>query len=69
MIENRTHRAVAYPILISDAVGAGDHPRYQRSDLAASVGAFIGRHSQMLIGQIQQTGLFGQRHHRDQPGI
>lgn len=69
MIKDRAHRVVAYAIEVGDAVGAGDHPGSQRPDLAAGVCTFVGGHAQVLVGQIQQAGSFGQGHDRDQSGV
>ena len=65
-VEDRAHRPVPKQRQVGDAVGAGDHPADEGPDLAAGVGAFVGRHAQVLIGEGEQAAGLGQCHHRDQ---
>ena len=65
-VEDRAHRAVPQQGHVVDAVGAGDHPRDQRGYLHPGVGALVGGHAQVLVGQRRQAALLGQRHDRDQ---
>jgi hypothetical protein len=66
VIEDRSHRPVSQQCHVVDTVGAGDHARYQRGDLPAGVGTFVGAHCQAFIGQCAQVALLRQRHGRDQ---
>jgi hypothetical protein len=66
-IEHGAHRAVPQQSHVINAVGPGDHARDQAAHLRPGVGALVGRHTQMLIGQHGQAALLGQRGHRDQP--
>lgn len=68
VVEDRAHRPVPKQRQVGDAVGAGDHPTDEGPDLAAGVGAFVGRHAQVLIGEGQQAAGLGQCHHRHQAG-
>lgn len=65
-IEDGSHRPVPQDRQVGDAVGAGDHPTDQGPDLAARVGALVGRHAQVLIGEREQAAGLRQCHHRDQ---
>jgi hypothetical protein len=67
-VENRRHRPVSQDRQVGDAVGAGDHPGDQGTDLAAGVGTLVGRDTQVLIGQGEQAAGLGQCHHRNQAG-
>ena len=66
-IEHGTHRAVPQQRHVIDAVGPGDHARYQAAHFRPGMGALVGRHAEMLIGQPGQPALLGQGSHRDQP--
>ena len=59
-VEHPAHPAVPQQRHVIDAVGAGDHPRDQRGDLRPRVRALVGRHAQVLIGQLPQPGRLGQ---------
>ena len=65
--EHPAHPAVPQQRHVIDRVRAGDHPGDQRGDLQPGVRALVGRHPQVLIGQVPQPGRLGQRQHRDQP--
>jgi hypothetical protein len=68
LVEYSAHRAVPQQGHVIDAVGPGDHARDQRGYFRPGVGALVGRHTQVLIGQRRQAALLGQSAHRDQPG-
>jgi hypothetical protein len=65
-IENLAHAAMAQQGQVIDAVRTGDHPRDQRGHLQPGVGALVGGHTQMLIGQRPQPSLLSQRNDRHQ---
>ena len=62
-------RAVAQQVHPVDGVGAGDHPRHQRTDLQTRVRADLGGHTHMLRDQILQPNVLSQPHRRYQPGV
>ena len=43
-------------------------PATSAAHLRPGVGALVGRHAQVLVGQRRQAALLGQGDHRDQPG-
>ena len=53
------HRAVPQQGHVVDAVGAGDHPGDQRAHLRPGVGALVGRHAEVLVGQRGQAAFGG----------
>ena len=56
-----SHPTVAQDRHVVDAVGAGDHPRDERADLRAGVGALVRGHAQALIRQRAQARGLGHR--------
>ena len=66
--EDPAHPAVSKQRHVVDAVGTRDHARDQRGDLQPRVGTLVGRHGQVLIGQIAQARRLRQCERRNQPG-
>lgn len=64
--EHPAHAAVPQQRHVIDRVRTRDHPAHQRGDLQPRVGALVGRHREVLIGQAAQTSGLGQREHRHQ---
>ncbi len=64
-VEQGAHRPVSQQRHVLDAVGPGDHARDQRGHLRPGVGALVGRHAQVHVGQRRQVTLLGQGDHRD----
>jgi hypothetical protein len=67
-VEQGAHRPVSQQRHVLDAVGPGDHARDQRGHLRPGVGALVGGHAEVHVGQRRQVTLLGQGDHRDQPG-
>lgn len=65
--EHPTHPAMAEHVQIADRVRAGDHARDDRRHLDRRVRPGRARHPHVLVDQVVQASLFGQRHHRRQP--
>lgn len=70
-IEQVCHAAVAEKVHVIDRVGSGSHPADECGQFRSRVRAFVsarGRHGQPVVGEVEQVGLLGEAHDRDQPG-
>jgi hypothetical protein len=69
-VEQVCHAAVAEDVHVIDRVGSGSHPADECGQFRRRVRAFVsagGRHGQTVFGEVEQAGLLGEAHDRDQP--
>lgn len=68
-VEEVLHAAVAEDVHVIDRVSPGGHSRDQGGQFRGWVCTLVssrGRHSQPIIGEVDQPGVLGQAHDRDQ---
>jgi hypothetical protein len=66
--EERVHTAVAQQGHVIDGIGTGDHSRDQRGDFRPWVGALVGGHREVMIGQSVEADCVGKGQDWEQAG-